>query len=595
MEVNNYLSQSEKMSQEYCCCVVKIGEVKPIEKSDFLATTDVFGTQIVVRKDQVKEGDILVYAMNETEMNGDFLSVNNMYEIGCREKNSNADEVNAIMQDYEANYKSKAEPLRTKMKSYKKTVSSLTKSAAVMKSSIDKLTKKLEREQDENVIKEIKDKIASTEEQRDKNTASALALTTKIANLKNEVDEIVNSGKHIVDEAKKKVGFFNEYGRVRCITLQGEPSFGCLFRVEEIAKWKPGILDVNLESYLNQNFDTVDGELFVKAYVPRVKESTPRGDKNSKRNKAISRFDRMIEGQFYFHYDTTPLDTRVLTYNIKPTDKVVMSVKIHGTSGCFGRLLIKEPMEGFNGKVRQLWHNLTKRFNLPSLDCKYYNEKYGPVFTSRTVIKNRYINQNVDGGYYNADIWSVVGERLYPYIREGMTVYGEIFGYIGNAYIQKHYDYGCKPGEYKFMPYRITSTVNGEKFEWDVEDVRAWTLVTMKFSEEMQDLLHPIDILYSGTLEDLYPDLDTSAPEWSYEVHKKLANEKSFGMEENEPLCTNEVPREGFCLRIDGDKKNECFKLKTQAFKFKEAILVDSGDVSFDDNYQTETEDDEEK
>ena len=53
-------------------------------------------------------------------------------------------------------------------------------------------------------------------------------------------------------------------------------------------------------------------------------------------------------------------------------------------------------------------------------------------------------------------------------------------------------------------------------------------------------------------------------------------------------MCKNEVPREGICIRIDGDKKRECFKLKTMSFKFKEAIMVDSGEVEFDNDYDTD-------
>jgi hypothetical protein len=170
-----------------------------------------------------------------------------------------------------------------------------------------------------------------------------------------------------------------------------------------------------------------------------------------------------------------------------------------------------------------------------------------------------------------------------------MTVYGEIFGYEGGRYIQKHYDYGCQPNEYKFMPYRITTTVDGEKFEWDVTDVQAWTKMIMKDNEEMTKLLHPIDILYHGTLAELYPNIDTTSEEWAGNVYHSLESDKEhFGMEDNEPMCKNEVPREGICIRIDGDKKRECFKLKTMSFKFKEAIMVDSGEVEFDNDYDTD-------
>ena len=67
-------------------------------------------------------------------------------------------------------------------------------------------------------------------------------------------------------------GFFNKYGRVRCITLKGEPSFGFIFGVNEMEKYCPGIKNINLEDYLYEDFDTVNGELFVKAFVPPIKQ-----------------------------------------------------------------------------------------------------------------------------------------------------------------------------------------------------------------------------------------------------------------------------------------------------------------------------------
>ena len=54
----NKLIKSSKFQQEYCCTVVRIGELHPIENSNYLATTLVNRIQIVVRKDEVKTGDI---------------------------------------------------------------------------------------------------------------------------------------------------------------------------------------------------------------------------------------------------------------------------------------------------------------------------------------------------------------------------------------------------------------------------------------------------------------------------------------------------------------------------------------------------------
>ena len=56
------LSSSKTINHEYCASIVKVSEVIPIENSNFLAYTMINGKSIVVRKDEVSEGDILFYA-----------------------------------------------------------------------------------------------------------------------------------------------------------------------------------------------------------------------------------------------------------------------------------------------------------------------------------------------------------------------------------------------------------------------------------------------------------------------------------------------------------------------------------------------------
>ena len=90
---NNLLTKSDNFTSEYCCTIVRIGEVKPIEGKDKIGYTLVNGETIVVRKDQVKEGDILIYSSNETQLDKAFLGANNLFESSSYELNANAKEV----------------------------------------------------------------------------------------------------------------------------------------------------------------------------------------------------------------------------------------------------------------------------------------------------------------------------------------------------------------------------------------------------------------------------------------------------------------------------------------------------------------------
>ena len=75
------------------------GEMKGIEGSDFLVQTFVDGFSIVVQKGQFTEGEPVIYCMNETALNKDFLAANNQFEIGLAEMNANAKEVMALQEE----------------------------------------------------------------------------------------------------------------------------------------------------------------------------------------------------------------------------------------------------------------------------------------------------------------------------------------------------------------------------------------------------------------------------------------------------------------------------------------------------------------
>ena len=64
----------------------------------------------------------------------------------------------------------------------------------------------------------------------------------------------------------------------------------------------PSLKDVNFEEFINTDFDTINNKLFVKAYVPFIPQEKRRG-KNKRLDKRIKKFDRMVEGEFAFHYD----------------------------------------------------------------------------------------------------------------------------------------------------------------------------------------------------------------------------------------------------------------------------------------------------
>lgn len=580
---NNLLTKSDNFTSEYCCTIVRIGEVKPIEGKDKIGYTLVNGETIVVRKDQVKEGDILIYSSNETQLDKDFLGVNNLFESSSYELNANAKEVEP--------YVLKNKELKDKVDYIEKVIKKLyTCSKFLIGYDAEILVAKEDKEKTE----ELETRFENSRKTIIKYAGGDLTLSSSIkdfvlvaqehcAKKKSEFDEMKKEIEENANFIKAHVGFFNKTGRVRAIRLGGVQSMGYLFSLDELAKYNPNVKDINLRDLVGEDFDTVDGNLFVKAYVPFVPQPKSRTtSKGEKMTKKAEKFDRMVKGEFKFHYDTQPLPKCI--NRVKPSDKVTITSKLHGTSIVIGKLHVKNPIKlPFHKWIWNKFVDLTGLFKTHRITD--YVLDYGNVTASRTVIKNQYINKDVTDGYYGVDLWSEYGNLLYPYLTEGMTIYGEIIGYCtgSDKMIQKGYDYGCEKGENKLMIYRITTTnEDGTKMEWNVTDVHNWTQGLIKEHPEIADRIHVIDLLYHGTLVDLYPDLSLME-HWHENVLETMRNDKEhFYMEKNDPICKNKVPFEGVVLRIDDDELAEAFKLKCQKFLSREREEIDKGEVDME-------------
>ena len=441
-------TKSENFKQEYCCSIIKIDNITPVENSDFLSVVNVNGLPIVVRRDQVNIGDIVFYAANETQLAQYFLFSNNLFE-----------------------------------------------------------------------------------------------------------NSFLNR-----DTTKKS--YFNKAGRVRTIKLRGIQSFGFIFTYKEL-QTAYNLPDIDLTQLVGTDFDLVNDKLFIKAYVPNMIEN-PSNSKSSKSKVSHKHdIDRLIPNEFHFHYDTNPLGKNLNRFKLD--DKITVSVKLHGTSAIFACIKSNIPNKlPWYKKFINKFGNVFPKSHVG----------YSTIYSSRTVIKNRWTDE------FGSDVWGEYAKLLDGKIPFGITIYGEIIGYMTgkNTYIQKGYDYGCKPGTNKLMIYRIThEDTDGNIHEFNVDEVLAWTISFIGLHPELEEHIHPIDILYHGTVAN-FTELDPSH-HWQENFYNALSTDKGFGMEQNEPLCNNKVPREGIVIRIDDDPVNEAFKLKCVKFLTRESKEIDKGNV----------------
>ncbi len=486
-KMNVKLLKSKDFTEEYCCSVVVVGALEDVENSDNLKKTLVNGESIVVNRQDVKEGDVMLYVSNECQIAGWFLGANNLYRH--HKLNANFEEVEA---------KIKADP------------------------------------------------------------------------------DFLKS-----DEAKGMCGYFEDNGRVKMIKLRGCPSFGVLFKPASMERAMPLLKGYDWTSAIGTDFDCIgadtaltkdgDKELpFVRAYVPR--RNVPR----SHGSKTVSRWDclnRMVPGQFMLHYDTVPLKKHLADF--KPETEITVTVKMHGTSFICGNLLTNVPLRMF--RIRR-WLN-----NLLHIGIRESRQEYGMVVSSRKVIKNEWSDTANPGGYYDYDIWTEYGNIVYPYLPQGVTLYGEICGYItGNALmIQDGYDYGCKPGANLLMPYRVTEHVGGVMKEYSIGEVGKFTEYLISAMRNAGDsnadrIFNILNVkLYDGMISGLLGDgADMSA----FPDHLGAF----CRIEENEPLCKTKVPREGVVVRINGDEVAEAFKLKSMRFFEREKKAIDKGEVDIE-------------
>jgi hypothetical protein len=349
-------------------------------------------------------------------------------------------------------------------------------------------------------------------------------------------------------------GMFENSGRVKIIKLRGELSEGFILPITILKNYILSVTNVELTYEEGIEFDIVEhlGKTFwinKKYIVPiKIKKEYIYNNKGSKQPKGL---DKIIDGQFNFHYDTVLI--KKCPQIIKPNDIISISEKIHGTSGISALVLCKQ--------------SLNWRQKIAKWLTGYEFNKYDYLYSSRTIIKNKYYNKNVSDGYYNVDVWKYADEIIKPYLQKGMSIYYEIVGFLPNgSYIQKNYDYRCVPPisetylhekHFKVRPYRITITnIDGKIHEFSAKEVQQYCL---KMG------LTPVREYYYGYAKDLYPDLDICSDDWSNQFINKLSEDKNFYMECNSPTCDNEVPHEGIVIKIE-NMISAAFKLK--CFKF---------------------------
>lgn len=387
------------------------------------------------------------------------------------------------------------------------------------------------------------------------------------------------------DTAEK--GYFEDNGRIRCVKFRGHKSEGLFLPVGSLLSFAS--VDDLATLADGDTFDEINGLQICEKYVPRFSRTPGLGGKEG--GSKYKKVPRIVDGQFRFHEDTGMLGKNI--HKILPDTIFSITNKIHGTSFVVGNLLCRRKLGWFE--------RLLKRLGV-KIDDKWYDL----IYSSRKVVKNDDLNR-VQYHFYGEDLWGDIKTDLAPFIKPGMTVYGEAAGFTkGGKAIQSGYDYGYpktkvintdydKDGDiieipYGIFIYRITDTnVAGDVHEWSARQVQDWCRTLYK-----EDEIRAVPEFFYGKASEIFPwfkpaDIweegevliteEDAREKWQHGLLESL--QKSYNMEELCYLCTNKVPAEGLVVRLEVPDFL-AYKLKSFRFREMETKLLDKGEVDLE-------------
>jgi hypothetical protein len=243
-----------------------------------------------------------------------------------------------------------------------------------------------------------------------------------------------------------KTGYLEDNRRVKAITLRGNRSDALAMPIESLEPLLGYVPDIAH----GVQFDTIDGIKICEKFTTR-RESSAMSGKGAVKKSLVS------EEQFPEHYDTDQFARNRHEYS--PSDHVVVSQKLHGTSVRFGSVHVARKLS---------WvERLAKRFG-----ARVAESEPSFVVGSRRVTKS--VNGETKPGehFYADDLWTASVAHLKEAIPPGFIVYGELIGWTGEKPIQKNYTYDLPFGKNELYVYRVTSiNEHGDQFDLSWRDM----------------------------------------------------------------------------------------------------------------------------
>lgn len=350
-------------------------------------------------------------------------------------------------------------------------------------------------------------------------------------------------------------GFFDENRRVRAQTFMKVKSCGYFAPLTS--------LDYTGFDYVQgvgQTFDEINGHKICEKYISKeAKLKIANKGQKLRKVKEIPFFAKHVDSEQFKHYAERIPAGALLSFH----------AKVHGTSFRVAKTQVIKPLPAW----KKLVNKVIPLFNKENLEY---------VVGTRNVV----LDNPEKEGFHGSEAYRFeVMEVLKPHLEDGMTIYGEIAGFVnGGSIMPKHsieslkdksftkkygkevtYSYGCKAHEYRFHIYRITrQTLNGDLVDMSQKQLDKWCS-----DRNLNGTLdvHP-QIIYDGDVEKLRILVEalTERPEVLTEDYI-------------DPTHVSE----GIIVRVDVDRDTpQFYKSKSFAFKCMEGLetVVDEETIS---------------
>lgn len=358
---------------------------------------------------------------------------------------------------------------------------------------------------------------------------------------------------------KTKKGFFENNRKVRAQPFLGVKSCGFFADLSSL-DWvgNPHELKVG------DKFEVLHNKKICEKYI------------NEKTKKAIGASNTKQAKKNFAPLFKEHVDTDQFKYNINSIRKgclISVQAKVHGTSFRVSNTLTEVELP----KWKQLINKIYPVFPTMEWQC---------IAGTRRVVLKPYEEEKQ--GFHGSESYRFeVLEALKPHLSKGMTMYGEIMGFVNGKPIMGTHDvtklkdqdcvkkygksityaYGCNEGQYKFFVYRITLTSDdGLSIDFTQEQL-------LEFCRN-RGIPHTFDIIepfvYDGNSDKLLELVES--------------------LTEREDVLTEDYidPRhisEGVIVRCDyGGLTPKFFKSKSKRFRILEGIFkednVDAEDAS---------------